>query len=626
MPALTIIKDNKLIGTFPLYNRDLIVGSNKYKSDIVLTGEGVSETHNKIIYNNNLYSIIDLKTEKGTYINGEKILYKVLNIGDKIKIGGYEIIFEESSTEKILEEVDPSLEGANRLEEDTQTPDRQKLSIIYQLSETIDSISDLSKLLEKAASLIFQTFNADIVFIGLFDSEEQKFDLTITKEKEFNERSSTSVSLTLIEWVKKHKKAYLTSDATEDDIFKESRSIHINKIKSTMCAPLILGNDVIGTIYVDNRSLTHQFSSDDLKLLSALSKLLSISIEKARSHQIILNENRMLKSMQRGIETELIGNSPKINKLRRDIEIYASKGNSNILISGETGSGKELVARSIHAKSVRSNKPFVIVNCSAIPESMIESELFGFEKWAFTDAKKPRRGKFELADGGTLFLDEIGDMSLSAQSKILRAIEHGEIQRIGSEKTIEVDVRIISATNKNLFEEIKKGNFRQDLFYRLCTVELHVPPLRERKEDIPLLVNYFINLMKNEIHTNIEKISNEALKILLNHDWPGNVRELKMVIERSLYCPSEDTLLPEHLPPLKGLKEITNQPKEEKSYDIFFDSTEIVTLREVIELTEKKYIEKVLRFCHGKKSEAARFLNISRYTLDRKIEFYGLTI
>ncbi len=228
---------------------------------------------------------------------------------------------------------------------------------------------------------------------------------------------------------------------------------------------------------------------------------------------------------------KLIGESQKIKDLREQMEL-AARSNSRVLIFGESGTGKEVAARLLHEKSPRDGKPFVEVNCAAIPQELIESELFGHEKGSFTGAFEKKNGKFELADGGTLFLDEIGDMSLQTQAKVLRVIETQEFQRVGGNKNINVDVRIIAATNKDLREEVKKGSFREDLFFRLNVIPLIVPPLRERKEDIPLLVEYFLDSLAAEYGKPPRKILPEALKYLQSYNWPGNVRELKNVIER----------------------------------------------------------------------------------------------
>jgi len=242
----------------------------------------------------------------------------------------------------------------------------------------------------------------------------------------------------------------------------------------------------------------------------------------------------------------LIGNSQRMRQLREQIEM-AAQSNSRVLILGESGSGKELVARMLHEKSKRAGKSFIEVNCAAIPQELIESELFGHEKGSFTGAFEKKKGKFELADEGTLFLDEVGDMSLSTQSKVLRVIETQEFQRVGGSRNINVDVRIITATNKDLIEEVKKGNFREDLLFRLNVIPIVIPPLREKKEDIPELVEYFLEYFASEYGQKSKKITPEGLKMLEAYDWPGNIRELRNVIERLVIMNPSNTITPKNL-------------------------------------------------------------------------------
>ncbi len=306
----------------------------------------------------------------------------------------------------------------------------------------------------------------------------------------------------------------------------------------------------------------------------------------------------------------LIGTSPKITFLKEQIEM-ASQSNSRVLIMGESGSGKELVARVLHEKSKRASKPFVEVNCAAIPQELIESELFGHEKGSFTGAFERKKGKFELADGGTLFLDEVGDMSLSAQSKVLRVIETQEFQRVGGSRNIKVDVWIIGATNKDLREEVRKGNFREDLLFRLDVIPIIVPPLRERKEDIPELVEYFIDYFASEYRQRPKKITSEAIDILKSYDWPGNIRELRNVIERLVIMTPSETISARDI--------VIGEPTKE-------DYLSFATLREARDAFEKIFITKKLEENNWNISKTAEKLQIERSNLHKKIKAYNIRI
>ncbi|MEK7683180.1 MAG: sigma-54 dependent transcriptional regulator [Nitrospirota bacterium] len=308
---------------------------------------------------------------------------------------------------------------------------------------------------------------------------------------------------------------------------------------------------------------------------------------------------------------KLVGESQKIRDLREQMEM-AARSNSRVLIFGESGTGKEVAARLLHEKSPRDGKPFVEVNCAAIPQELIESELFGHEKGSFTGAFEKKNGKFELADGGTLFLDEIGDMSLQTQAKVLRVIETQEFQRVGGNKNINVDVRIIAATNKDLREEVKKGSFREDLFFRLNVIPLFVPPLRERKEDIPLLVEYFLDSLATEYGKPPRKILPEALKYLQSYGWPGNVRELKNVIERLVI------MTPSNIIDAKNLFIHV----EHDGSDYF----QYKTLKDARDAFEKDYIAKKLEENNWNISRTAEILDVERSNLHRKIKAYEIKV
>jgi two-component system nitrogen regulation response regulator NtrX len=306
---------------------------------------------------------------------------------------------------------------------------------------------------------------------------------------------------------------------------------------------------------------------------------------------------------------KLIGQSPEIKRLRSQIEMV-SQSASRVLVSGESGTGKELVARLIHEKSPRRNNPFIEVNCAAIPHELIESELFGHEKGSFTGAYERKRGKFELADRGTLFLDEIGDMSLQTQAKVLRVIETQEFQRVGGNKNIRVDVRIIAATNKELADEIAKDKFREDLYFRLNVIPINVPPLRERKQDIPLLAEYFLESLAQEYGRPKKKIPKSALDLFKKHDWPGNVRELKNAMERLIIMTSEETITE---------RDITFHNMGSTDY------FSLKTLREAREAFEKDFILRKLHENNWNISKTSEVLQIERSNLHRKIKAYGLS-
>ena len=319
-----------------------------------------------------------------------------------------------------------------------------------------------------------------------------------------------------------------------------------------------------------------------------------------------------------GIFNSIVGHSPKMVQIYNLIRQVGST-KTNVLISGESGTGKELVARAIHLQSSRAGKPFVTINCSAIPENLMESELFGHVKGAFTGAVANKRGLFEIAHEGTVFLDEIGDLSPLIQVKLLRVIQEREFMRVGETQTISVDVRIISATNKNLEQEVIQGTFREDLFYRLDVVHLRLPPLRERREDIPLLAQYFLEKYSKELGKNVRSISSYALDTLMNYNFPGNVRELENIIERSAALESSNIILPESL----VLSEFKKEGPPKGLPSICLPATGL-DLEDEMDRLEKEIIQQALQLCNGVIKKAAELLHLSFRSMRWKIQKHGL--
>ena len=342
-------------------------------------------------------------------------------------------------------------------------------------------------------------------------------------------------------------------------------------------------------------------------------------IKRALENQRLITENMLLKdklSNQLGMPT-IIGKSPLMVEVAQNIQKVAS-AKTSVLLLGKSGTGKELFARAIHFLSPRKDHPFIPINCAAIPRELLESELFGHEKGSFTGADNRKLGKFELADKGTVFLDEIGEMDMSLQSKLLRTLQEGEIERVGGAKPIKVDVRIIAATNKNLEAEAANRSFREDLYYRLSVFPITIPPLKERKEDIPSLVEHFVSKYSAEMKIPQKNITPDAMEILKNYTWKGNVRELENVIERALILCERDTITQEHLrltPSVAHMATLHNIP---------LNGTLAEAASVALRIAETMRIKKALESTHGNKSRAAELLKVSYKTLLTKIKDYGL--
>ena len=346
-----------------------------------------------------------------------------------------------------------------------------------------------------------------------------------------------------------------------------------------------------------------------------------LALKKAEERELLMRENRFLRERIRKIEKSYsFGNMVAKSKAMQSVfqlVVKVAQYNTTVLISGASGTGKELIARSIHNTGERAKKPLVPINCGGIPENLLESELFGYKKCAFTGATRDKKGLFEEADGGTLFLDEVGELPLSLQVKLLRAIQENEIRPVGSSKTKKIDVRLIAATAKNLEREVKKGAFREDLFYRLNVLPIHLPPLKGRVEDVPLLIQHFINMFNTRLNKNIKGIVPAAMTLLLNYHWPGNVRELENVIERAVVLAEGTTIQRENLPSHLEVKSEAG-----KTDDVFAG----YSLKLAQKVLEKKLITKALIATDGNRTKAVELLKISHPSLLSKIKEYNILL
>jgi Nif-specific regulatory protein len=408
------------------------------------------------------------------------------------------------------------------------------------------------------------------------------------------------------------------------DISKDPRFLHKTKSRTPIegkriaffCVPIKLEGKTIGAMSVDRQAAKGDDFEDNVRLLNIIATMVAQAV---KLNKLVQSERQKLSDENVRLRQELktrfnihnmIGSSNAIQQVYRLIE-QVTDSMATVLIRGESGTGKDLVAHAVHYNSIRANKPFLKVNCTALPDTLLESELFGHEKGAFTDAGERKPGRFERAHGGTIFLDEIGDFSVNLQVKLLRVIQFKEFERVGGTETIKTNVRIIVATNKNLEEQIKQGLFREDLYYRINVFPIYLPPLRERKDDIMLLADYFLEKFASENSKNISRISTPAIEMLTRYHWPGNVRELENCIERAVLLCDGDVIRSEHLPP--SLQMINKaQPVAARS------------MVETIENLEKELIVDALKKTGGQQRKAAIELGITERTLGYKIKRYGI--
>ncbi len=476
---------------------------------------------------------------------------------------------------------------------------------LSEIGLTINTIQDPDELLEKVLAIAMETLDAERGFVLLTARDrpegfEVKSSRNVTEEQLGDlVRISTSV----VHEVLHTGEPILVFEALKDERYKETESIVVQQIQSIACVPLRIKNRQIGAIYLDSLTKRGRFTRASLPFLHAFANQAAIALENARLYRTLREENRRLRSEVQRLHgfDEIIGQSRPMREVFETITRVLDT-DATVLIEGESGTGKELAARAIHYNGERKDKPFVAVFCGSLPDELLESELFGHKRGAFTGAVSDKRGLFEVADGGTVFLDEVGDLSPRMQTVLLRVLQSGEIKRVGDTQIRRVNVRVLSATNKSLKELIKAGEFREDLYYRLNTITITMPPLRHRRNDVPLLAHHFLDKYARGKREYIKGFAPEALELLQSYTWPGNVRELENTIERAVvlargeFIQREDLRLPES---------ITLDPFEPG-----------LTLKEI----ERRAVLQTLKAHDGNISETARVLGVSRRWLHYKLK------
>ncbi len=396
----------------------------------------------------------------------------------------------------------------------------------------------------------------------------------------------------------------------------ESRTADHAKEISFICVPIKTGNETLGAFSVDRPKASQEELEEDLRLLQIICSMIAQAVKVRQSfmeeRRRLLEENTRLHEelQERFRPANIVGKSKPMQAVFEMIA-RASQSDTTVLIRGESGTGKELAAQSIHYNSRRAEKPFVKVNCASLPENVIESELFGHEKGAVPGAIAARKGRLEMAAGGTVFLDEIGDLSPTTQVKLLRVLQDREIERLGGNETIRINARVIAATNKNLEQLLERGAFREDLYYRLSVFPIHLPPVRERKSDIPLLADYFVEKYARESHVNIRRISTPAIDLLMSYHWPGNVRELENCIERAILLSTDEVIHSHHLPPTLQSAEST-------------DTGVRGSLQETLDSVEREVILDALKSTKGNMARAARLLGITERIMGLRVQKHGI--
>lgn len=528
----------------------------------------LSRQHCVIICEGGQFIIRDLGSRHGTSVNGVPVREQILHHGDQLAIGSSVFSFQTTeedvrpapSRAELADEAD--LQGAQTvlrqqdaryLHPETITTDSfqdsriaRDLNTLLVISQNISKIRESESLAWELLGMIFDVVPADRGAILCFGDDPDQINWSVAWDRKRGPGVPVRVSRTIVSRVVREQSALMINDLSNDAELRKSASFANLPIHSLICVPLTFAGRIAAVLYVDAQDAKVTFDDDHLQMLTAIGSLASLALDNISYVEALKQENRELRT-QINIEHNMVGASPRLREVFDFIRRVAPT-DSTVLIQGESGTGKELVARAIHTNSQRANGPFIPINCAAIAETLLESELFGYEKGAFTGAVAQKKGKIEVASGGTLFLDEIGELALPLQAKLLRVLQEREFERVGGTRPIKIDLRLVAATNQNLQEAVQSGKFRKDLFYRLNVVSITVPPLRERREDIPQLAEHFIAKTARKCNTRMKSLSQEAKVGLTNYDWPGNVRELENAIERALVLGSSDTILLEDLP------------------------------------------------------------------------------
>jgi Nif-specific regulatory protein len=496
-----------------------------------------------------------------------------------------------------------------------KTESRENKAPIGQLktiSSWVSSVQDLDKLLHLIIESAKNIVGAEAGSLLLLDSKTETLYFKVATGvkgdavKEFRVKVGEGIA----GHVARTGKPVVISDAQKDPRWNRKISDRVQfETKSMACVPLTIEKKTIGVIQVINKKGDTEFTGNDMTLLDEFSALAAVAIGSAKNLEKVRRENRNLKK-ELGAKHQIIGKSPILIKTLKDAQKLA-RSKTTALIQGESGTGKELLARLIHRESPRKDKPLVVLNCAALPEPLLESELFGYEKGAFTGATGRKAGKFETAHEGTLFLDEIGEMAPAIQAKLLRVLQEGVFYRVGGNTPISVDVRVLSATNKKLEKEVETGNFRQDLYYRLNVVQLNMPPLRDRLEDVSALTLHFLEIFKKETGMTNLAISDAAMEKMSRYNWPGNIRELRNAIERAVVMGDGKLIVPEDLP-------ISSSAPKKSGLRVG------LTLDQALNEFKKEFILLNLRNTDGNRSKAAKIMDIQRTYLSRLITRYEI--
>jgi Nif-specific regulatory protein len=583
-------------------------------NEIRLADGAVSERHCTIAFEDGRFVLRDLESRAGTLVNGIPIKEREVTKGDEITVGSSVFLVSlegplrvESNAVELEENVAAAAQLKQlRYEELTflrpeslaALPASERmarnLSVLLRISTGIGGMRDAELLTWTLLGMVFDVIPAERGAILLLDEQTQEIRSHTAWDRVKGPDHPVQVSQEILRRVMAERVSILEGDGGE------------TKAQSILCAPLAAGDRLLGVVYLDTANASTRLTEEDLELLSGIAGLAAMGIENARQFERLRQENDQLRA-EASLTHDMVGRSAKMKEVYQFIERVAPS-DATVLVHGESGTGKELVARAIHKNSARRKEPFVALNCAAFTETLLESELFGHEKGAFTSAISQKKGFLEVAEGGTVFLDEVGELSAILQAKLLRVLQEREFVRVGGTRPIKINVRFLAATNRDLQKAVKEGEFRGDLFHRLNVISIVLPPLREHAEDIPLLAEHFAGRYAEKCNRLVRGISKEALACLVKYEWPGNIRELENAMERAVVVGTSDWIMQDDLPEM--VMETGEGPSGER------EATR-ANYHEAIRQQKKTLILSALEQSGGSITEAAKLLGVHGNYLHR---------
>jgi transcriptional regulator with GAF, ATPase, and Fis domain len=578
---------------FGIYKRVTSIGKAG-ANDVAIDAASLQAHHAQVVFDGRDFSVTPVDSGATVCVNGKKKRKSKIFHNDKLTLGDVELVFslyDETATR-----------DTGPAEEMSYTSEIEGMMKLSDFNRRLLEIREIPEQIEALLDAVIEVVHANKGFVILLRDGDPEIAAARNVDRETIPDAVTQLSDSILRKCIDTRQPLIVSDAVNDTMFNSSQSVLNLQLSSVMVAPLIAQGQLLGLIYVGNDNVVNLFEQASLEVLTVFAGQASLILQNAiLLNQLTTDRDRIAEELDAQKFGDIIGSCPSLQQVFRRVEKVAA-ADINVLITGETGTGKELIARELHRRSNRASGPFIVVNCGAIPENLMESELFGHVRGAFTGAVATRQGSFQAADGGTLFLDEVGEMPLALQVKLLRALQEREVVKVGDHRPQRVDIRVVAATNRDLEASIREGSFREDLFYRLNVINLHLPPLRERGDDVIVIAKFLLAKYATEMNAAVKGFTPKAVEALRTYDWPGNVRQLENRIKKAVVLADKTLIGPEDM-------------------DLSAErQARIVPLSQAREDFTRRYIVDALERTGGNRTAAAKELGVDPRTVFRYLE------